>query len=84
MYAEVITATGWTWEHLDEFVTLPRLNALLKHWAKFPPVHITAAIFAGIEDKAPASAGAPLDNAALVRDMHADPRKLQWVSKPNG
>lgn len=84
VYAEVITATGWTWEYLDEFVTLPRLNAITRHWLKFPPVHITAALFAGIENKAPASGGAVLDNASLVRDMHADPRKLQWVSKSNG
>lgn len=30
-------------------MTLPRLYALQNHWKKFPPVHITAAIFAGIK-----------------------------------
>jgi hypothetical protein len=49
IYAKTITATGWTWEYIDEFLTLPRLNALFEHWAEYPPVHITAALFAGIK-----------------------------------
>jgi hypothetical protein len=43
-YSYVIAATGWTWEYIDEFLTLPRLNALQKHWAKYPPVDVTAAL----------------------------------------
>jgi hypothetical protein len=92
VYAKCITATGWTWEYLDEFVTLPRLNALLDHWATSPPVHITAALFAGVESRRDSSrstvaandAVKPLDNASLVANMHADPRTLTWVNKVNG
>lgn len=29
---------------MDEFLTLPRLNAIQKHWSKFPPIHVTAAV----------------------------------------
>jgi hypothetical protein len=53
-----------------------------------PPVHITAAIFAGIQ---PASGGArplasvtPIDNASITKDMHTDPRKLTWRGVRNG
>jgi len=35
----LITATGWTWEYIDEHMTLDRLAALNKHWETFPPVH---------------------------------------------
>lgn len=54
-----------------------------KHWLKYPPVHVTAALFAGIKmttgpQPLPAKS---LDNAALVRDMHTDPRKLTWHTK---
>jgi hypothetical protein len=68
-------------------VTLPRLNALMKHWAKYPPVHVTAAVFAGITSqsgKGSPEVFKPLDNEALVADMHTDPRFLAWQSKPNG
>lgn len=67
-------------------MTLPRLNALTKHWAKSPPVHITAALFAGIETTAPARPAAS-ESVVLVnplREMHGDPRKMVWQAKPNG
>jgi hypothetical protein len=85
----VITATGWTWEYIDEYLTLPRLNALWEHWSSKPPVHVTAALFAGIKPATPAvpralDDGAKLDNAAIVRNMHTDPRTLKWQSQPNG
>lgn len=49
IYARVITATGWTWDYIDEYLTLPRLNALGKHWQDFPPVNETVAAFVGIK-----------------------------------
>lgn len=48
-YALLITVTGWTYEYIDEWVTLPRLNALKRHWLNSPPVHITVARFVGIK-----------------------------------
>ena len=81
-------ATGWTYEYIDEFVTLPRLAALDAHWAKHPPVHMSVAAFAGIKMQAPptqavAAAPArviPIDNAAIWRDVHSDPRTLRWTN----
>jgi hypothetical protein len=66
VYAYLIAATQWTWEYIDEFLTLPRLNALQKHWRRFPPVHMTAAAFAGIkppEDEKPTK---PIETAENV------------------
>lgn len=34
-----MAAFGWTWEYIDEFMTVPRLNAILKFWEHAPPVH---------------------------------------------
>lgn len=85
LYAKVITATGWTWDYLDECLTLPRLNALLKHWQSSPPVHITSALVAGIQ---PAMSTRPkikeVTNADLVANMHSDPRKVKWMDKVAG
>jgi hypothetical protein len=33
----------WTWEYVDEHMTLPRMYALSKQWRMFPPVRITVA-----------------------------------------
>lgn len=79
-------ATGWTYEYIDEFVTLPRLNALDAHWAKHPPVHMSVAAFLGIKMQAPPPAAqasarvVPVDNAAIWRDVHSDPRTLRWTN----
>lgn len=75
-------------------MTLPRLNAMLKRWEKVPPVSESVAAFFGSGNSAPNAQGArpasqaisgkKLTNADLVRDMHADPRMLNWKSIPNG
>jgi hypothetical protein len=39
VYAGIIAATGWTWEYIDENMTLARLAALNEHWDRFPPTH---------------------------------------------
>jgi hypothetical protein len=69
-------------------VTLPRFNALRSYWLSKPPVHITAALFAGIEpargNSRPLASVTPIDNASITRDMHTDPRKLTWRGIRNG
>lgn len=45
IYAGIIAGTGWTWEYIDENMTLPRVISLNKHWAEFPPVHIGLTMF---------------------------------------
>lgn len=38
MYASLITDTGWTWDYIDEYMTLPRAEALGALWATRPPL----------------------------------------------
>lgn len=33
----LITFTGWTWQYIDEHVTLPQVYALNVTWRVFPP-----------------------------------------------
>jgi hypothetical protein len=70
-YAYVIAATGWTWDYVDEWLTVPRLRALNRHWAKYPPVHVTAAIFAGAGSEA-----TPAPTAVKVGNLHELPNGI--------
>ena len=51
IYAHLITVTGWTWEYIDEIMTLPRLSELSAYWYDHPPTHVIAAWSAGIKPK---------------------------------
>ncbi len=44
----LIMVTGWTWEYIDEHMTLPRLYEMNDYWAKYPPVHLMLASFFGV------------------------------------
>lgn len=84
MYAYVAAATGWTWEYIGGCLTLPRLYAMYDHWKQYPPVHVSAALFAGIksdDSKAP-EPKKPVDNAAIASQMTTDPRTLKWQPAP--
>lgn len=35
--------TGWTWEHVTQYVTLPQVHALQTHWQYQPPMVVLAA-----------------------------------------
>ncbi len=35
-----MTCFGWTWEYVDDCMTLPRLAALNKYQQQHPPLHI--------------------------------------------
>ncbi len=39
--AETDTRTGWSWEYIDDYMTIPRLEALNRHWGQFPPVCVS-------------------------------------------
>jgi hypothetical protein len=45
VYPLLITATGWTWEYIDENMTLYRLACFTHHWLDSPPVHTAFAGF---------------------------------------
>jgi hypothetical protein len=56
-----MTTFGWTWEYVDDEMTLPRLHAIFRQWKRFPPVHIMVANYLGYKDETPAQASGPLD-----------------------
>lgn len=33
----MITATGWTWNYVDQHVTLPQVEAMSRFWETIPP-----------------------------------------------
>jgi hypothetical protein len=56
-----MTSYGWTWEYVDDFMTLPRLHSIWKAWKRFPPVHIMVAGYLGFGKEAPKQPDGPLD-----------------------
>jgi hypothetical protein len=45
------TCFGWTWEYIDEFVTLPRLKEITAYQKKHPALHELVAAFMGVGTK---------------------------------
>jgi len=43
--------TGWTWDYVDENMTMERLNALTGYWEDHPPLQAMIASYFGIESK---------------------------------
>lgn len=42
MICWVVHATGWTWDYIEDHVTMPRLGALSRYFDKNPPVGVSA------------------------------------------
>lgn len=40
-------AYGWTWDYIDECMTVPRWNGIQQQWEYAPPVHMMLAGFFG-------------------------------------
>jgi hypothetical protein len=59
---------GWTFEHIDEFVTLPQLKEMSEYWKTNPPLHWKAG-----KKRAIAGETAMAENAmpAFLRDFAA-------------
>lgn len=49
----VVNLPGWTWEYVDEYMTLPRLAALTEHWTRTPPISEVVAAAVGARSKRP-------------------------------
>jgi hypothetical protein len=56
--AHIVACTGWTWDEAGR-LTVPRLNALTRYWARNPPLHKLAASYLGYEAPALDSNDAP-------------------------
>lgn len=52
--------TGWTWEYVDEQLTLPRVLALTGYWRRVPPLAEMFAGFAGYTPPPDADAAEPV------------------------
>jgi hypothetical protein len=71
LYCHLIACTGWSWEYIDESITLPRLYAMNAYWAKNPPVHLLLRQFFGYrpppDSKAPDGMNAERDLAVFMQ-----------------
>lgn len=43
---------GWSWEYIDEQMTIPRLDAINAYHRKHPPLHLAVAAYLGVGEKA--------------------------------
>ena len=43
--------TGWTWDYVEETLTVPRLKALHREWERHPPLPILFAAWVGVKPK---------------------------------
>ncbi len=44
----LIESFGWSWEYIDDEMTLPRLKAITARWSEVPPLSTTVLIIARI------------------------------------
>jgi len=49
LYCHLITCFNWSWEYIDDHMTLPRLDALREYWKSNPPLHQIMAAYAGFK-----------------------------------
>lgn len=59
---------GWTFDHIDESVTLPQLKEMSEYWKKNPPLH-----WRGLKKTSVPSESVAADNAMpdFLRDFAA-------------
>lgn len=75
MYTRLASAFGWTWEYIDEYVTVPRLIEITEYWKQVPPLHEAFAGFFGIGRSSGGSVrptgGVPAadENSALLQEL---------------
>ncbi len=43
---------GYSFEYIDQFMTLPRVMEIQNYWRKHPPVHVMIAAYLGIKPEA--------------------------------
>jgi hypothetical protein len=71
LYAHLVVETGWTWEYIDERVTLPRLSALIRYWGEHPPVSLLVRQFLGHKPRRAKAPGSPKDLDAFIKAFSA-------------
>jgi hypothetical protein len=76
IYTRLATCFGWTWEYIDEFVTVPRLMEISEYWKMVPPMHeVVASFLGGKRESARGTTGPGTervnDDGALIQDLMA-------------
>ena len=66
-----MTVTGWTWDYIEDNLTLPRVYALMNYWGKHPPLHVMVAAYLGIKDEAEEILGEDADLGNFLGDLAA-------------
>lgn len=59
MVAEVVTATGWTWEYTQRHMDLHRYAAMQRLWRRSPPLQAMVQAYLGIDGEAVPLLGEP-------------------------
>ncbi len=66
--AHVCHMTGWTWDYVEDTLTVPRLKSLYVEWKKHPPIPILLAAFMGIK---PVEKGEPSELVERLQAMQS-------------
>lgn len=53
----MVTGTGWTYDYVEEWMTLPRFYDLVKYWKKNPPTHLAVRNLGGGSREGPKRMG---------------------------
>ena len=72
----MIRATGWSWEYVDQHMTLPRLDAFLEDWRQTPAIESLAAWYMGYKPSGKGNANAeptPSDIAEMAELVESLP-----------
>jgi hypothetical protein len=56
-----VISTGWTWEYIDDNMTLPRMEALNQYWVDNPPLHL---LVRGLVGYKPPAGGSEADRGS--------------------
>jgi len=79
LYVILIEAFGWSWEYIDEEMTLPRMEAITKRWEVVPPLSVSIASIAsalGVKREPKKAPEQSMDE--LVALMGGVSRRPEW------
>lgn len=84
LYVTLIDAFGWSWEYIDEEMTLPRMEAIAKRWETVPPLSVSVAGIAaalGIKREPKKTVAEEQNIDELAALFGGISRKPEWLTK---
>jgi hypothetical protein len=89
LYTHLATCFGWTFEHIGQTMTLPRLRGMVRYWKDHPPLHVLAAAYVLGADKGKGKAAAAQPNQTgslkdLMREFGAAGGHITGSTDGNG